>query len=71
MKKKPCAHCCAKRGLNMVPTEDGEWSVRCSTCWACGPIGQSKAEAVRYWNERVSSLWEQRGAEYREYLRRF
>jgi len=68
MKKQPCAHCNAKRGLQVIQCDSGEFAVQCSTCWACGPIGTTRIEAERYWNKRGQNFWQEARATYRRYL---
>lgn len=69
MKKKPCAHCRAQRGLKLSECPDGDWCVMCHTCWATGPSASSRAQAERYWNERDSDFRLKEIAEYTAYLK--
>jgi Lar family restriction alleviation protein len=50
---KPCPFC---GGTEVVCTQmdDSSWFVECRTCYATGPMGVSRAEAIGRWDLQLT-----------------
>jgi len=45
---QPCPFC--KSESLSVTAEDGEWQIKCFSCYAKGPTGESRTVAAYRWN---------------------